>query len=624
MNTLLTALLLALVGAFPDADALVTEDREEFTLTSATSGELSVSRTVVIQSKDGMDAGQLVLVCDSFRKLVSFSGSVQAGTSKPVKLRKGDLFSMAYSSGLVDDDLTYSYIPEAVNFPVTVHYEYKMGFHGGFASFPGFFPVLDEKVAVEEAEYTVNVPEGYGVKSYATPAFSYECTSEKGRDKHRWSLEGFAPIALEHMMPPTLELIPYVYVSPETINLSGFEGSQKDWKELGQWVYRLQEGRQTLSDEEVERVRTLTAGCKTPLEKLEVLYAYLKERTRYVSIQLGIGGLRAFPASEVSRTGFGDCKGLSNYMKALLAAVGVESDYYVIHTDRSRLLRDYASVGQMNHAMLAVPMPQLKDTVWVECTNPSIPLGYRHSNAAGHDVLFAKEDGGEFIRIPSYPDSLSRMRQLTDVTLFDDASARVSVRRELYLDYVDSYIGFRDLQPLKQTQELTSGLNIMPVDVSVKSVTDNFDQYPSLGRNFVPEMDIEYAYGTNVYGNVSGSRIFLPVNPTSRSLKIQKGKRVNELCLEEPWSREEVITLHLPEGYRAEGLPKDLCLESGFASFKSASTLSEDGKTLTICQALTFHPFRIPASDYPTYRDFARAVNRAYAATLVLTKEQWE
>lgn len=621
MSTLLTALLLSLAAAFPDADALVTEDREVFTLSSATSGELSVSRTVVIQSKDGMDAGQLVLFCDSFRKLVSFSGTVQSGTSKPVKLKKGDLFSMAYSSGLVDDDLTYSYVPEAVHFPVTVHYEYKIAFHNGFASFPGFFPVLEEKVAVQEAEYVVDVPEGYGVQYYATSDFSYECKTEKGRDKHRWALEDFAPVALESMMPPTLELIPYIYVSPQTINLSGFEGSQKDWKDLGQWVYRLQEGRQKLSDEEVERVRALTADCQTPLEKLQKLYAYLKERTRYVSIQLGIGGFRAFPASEVSRTGFGDCKGLSNYMKALLAAVGVESDYYIIHTDRARLLKNYASVGQMNHAMLAVPMPQLKDTVWVECTNPSIPLGYRHSDAAGHDVLLVKEDGGEFVRIPSYADSLSKTRQLTDVTLYKDGSARINVRRELYLDYVDSYIGFQELQPLKQTQKLTSGLNVMPVEVTVNAIKDNFDQYSAQGRDYVPEMDIDYAYGTSVYGNLSGNRLFAPVNPTARSLKIQKGKRLNELCLLGPWCREEVITLHLPEGFKAEGLPKDVTLDSSYGSFLSTSSLSEDGKTIEIRQRISMHPFRVPAEEYPSYRDFARAVNRAYAATLVLTTE---
>ena len=51
--------------------------------------------------------------------------------------------------------------------------------------------------------------------------------------------------------------------------------------------------------------------------KSGALYDYLGESTRYVSIQLGIGGRNAQRPERFCKTKFGDCKALSNYMHAM-------------------------------------------------------------------------------------------------------------------------------------------------------------------------------------------------------------------------------------------------------------------------------------------------------------------
>lgn len=601
------------------ASALVTENTATFTVNSETTGELSVSTTIVVNDERGLDAALFYLYCDSFRTLKSFSGTVTPANAKPQKIHMADLARDSYSQGLVDDGVTYAYSPSG-HFPLTVHYEYKVGYRSGLSSFPAFFPVEMAEVAVENASYVLNVPAGYAVK-YASSRMELEKTSNKGRDVYTWTLKDFPPLVREGMMPPVDELVPYVYSSPESINLGGYPGMQRNWNELGKWLYSLQENSLELTPEEVNEVKALTADCSTTLDKLTRLYAYLRERTRYVSIQLGIGGLKPIPAKEVSKAGYGDCKGLSNYLRALLAAVDVPSDYYIINTDQARLLDGYASVGQMNHAMLAVPVPEFSDTVWVECTNPSIPLGYRHDDAAGHEVVLVKESGGELVRIPGYADSLSLIRQVLDVRLSSGGSAFVSARREVYLDYVDSYLSFPDLRPQQQMQALTRNLKIQAEKMKVDAARNNFNDYSDKGKDFVPRMEIPYTFSTESYATSSGTRLFVPVNPYAQALPIQKSTRVNEIYQARVSRWEDCVTVQIPLGYKVESIPDPVTLDTEWGRMESSVTLSPGGTIMEVRQVFTLKAFRAPASRYGEYRDFARAVNRAYTATAVFVKE---
>ena len=63
----------------------------------------------------------------------------------------------------------------------------------------------------------------------------------------------------------------------------------------------------------------------------------MQSRTRYASIQLGIGGYKPAPAMEVSEKGYGDCKGLTNYMSALLKEAGITSYYTWVKSGANRI-----------------------------------------------------------------------------------------------------------------------------------------------------------------------------------------------------------------------------------------------------------------------------------------------
>ena len=118
---------------------------------------------------------------------------------------------------------------------------------------------------------------------------------------------------------------------------------------------KLLSGTQELPEEVKTEITELTKDASSPIEKAKIVYNYMQNKTRYISIQVGIGGWKPMLAEDVDRLGYGDCKGLSNYTKALLDYVGVTSYYTVVYggSDIRDIDSDFSSL-QGNHAILSI------------------------------------------------------------------------------------------------------------------------------------------------------------------------------------------------------------------------------------------------------------------------------
>lgn len=611
------AAVLSLPAGGQVPDAVIVSHLESFTLNSPQSGVYKVSAEVLVNKEDGLFQAVPLIYTDSFRSIASFSGEVESGGRK-VKFGKKDLNTVSISTGLTDDSFVSSYQPSG-QYPLTVHYEYSVNYRNGVLSFPVFSPLQCENVLVQSATYRLDLPAGTEIVSYSGHTDQLPVSEVKGRIIHEWQVKDFQPIRREPLMPPMRELIPVVYAAPRSFSYAGTTGTQADWKEYGLWLGRLAEGTGALPAKTVESIRNLTKDCSTDLDKLRVLYKLLREKTRYVAIELGTGKLKPIAAAEVDESGFGDCKALSNYLCAMLEAVGVPSSYYIISTDKKDLLPSFTSAGQMNHAMLAVPLRETGDTVFVECTNPSVPLGYRHEDVAGHEILLIEPEGGKLVRVGTYPDSLRRCGHRSMVTLSRDGSASIEVCSRYSLNFAEPFFDWESIKPERRVRMLTEGFRIHPNDIQISSVSDNFGNYEGYSGNFCPEKTINFCFTSPKYARAEGKRLFVPLNPESKRFSIQKTARVNEITIPEGYSYADTMIVRLPAGYSVESIPEDVALDLPWASFRSTSKLQ--GDCIVTVQTLTFKPSRSDKSTYPQFRDFARKVNRCYDASVVFTSE---
>lgn len=611
------AIISAVVAAFLTAaaqtpvNAVIEKYDVCFTMDSQVSGTCEISiRTSVLKPK-GSDSGIFALYTDSFHELTTFSGEIYSHGKLVKKLKIRDLTKISASSGIADDTFLYAYDP-GVAAPYTAEYRYKITYRHGIATFPTFLPIVRPDVVLISGNYSISVPARTVVKYSSNMAPKHYTINN--RDIWSWSIHDHKGYSDESFMPDIRELVPYVYACPADFSLDGKNGRQSDWKELGTWLYGLQKDTQTLPETFRASLLEMTSGTQSEFEKIKIIYEYLRKTTRYVSIQLGLGGLKPSPAADVLKTGFGDCKGLSNYMQAMLGAVGIKSEYLIVNTDEKLLLPDYASLGQMNHAMLCVPMD--RDSLWIECTNPTYPLGYRHDGIAGHEVVLITPEGGKKLTVKGYDDNFRTDCESMYVELSADGAAGCKVTRTLRADLIERYLGFAGQKPDNKRKILTSRYNCLCNNACEDSISDNFDTF--FTDNEIPEISVTFHMDIPAYAKVSKDRLFVPLNHSGIKMFHTKNERINEIVIEESNTITDTIRIAVPTGFEVEHIPENMQISSEFGQFNSESDLQ--GSEIHIVQSLTIRKGRYPKESYPEYRAFAKSVSKAYDSKLVLIR----
>lgn len=623
----LTTSLLALALAFyslavvgqnrtDSSNSIVLDEQTEIVCKSATQAVERYTRTVTILNKKGLDAASFICGCDQFRSLDHFSGEVMDASGTRVrKIKKSELQRTEYSSNLTTDDYTYYYECNYPTFPFTVKYEWGIKCNNGLIVYSPFVPQKEFWQRVEKATYRLTLPVGQTCHYFAKNTENKKVTITEtkgaaGEQVLEVTATGWNAIVSEPLSPDVHELLPLVYFVPTTFVYDKTQGSMLNWKDYGDWQYKLLEGRDQLPEPFIQKLKELTASCKTDREKVKVVYDYLGETTRYVSIQLGIGGLQPIPAAEVCRTGFGDCKGLSNYTRAMLKALGIPSVYTVISTVNKRLIPNFASVNQMNHVILQVPLPQ--DTLWLECTNPKLPFGYVHQGIGGHDALLVTPEGGRVYRLPTYPDSLNTQETHATVEIASDGSAKITAQTTSRLLQYENEIGIKYLDPAKQKDALRQSVTLNQATVEALELTEN--------KASDPEFCLTYRISSQQYGNRTGNRLFIPINIFRKGFTLpQTPERINPVCVDYGYNDVDSIHLKLPEGYTIEGVSLPVVVESKFGRF--SSTLVVKDRDVFVVQHLFIPKGTYPPEEYAAFIDFRKQINRQYSGRIILKKQ---
>jgi transglutaminase-like putative cysteine protease len=338
--------------------------KQEVEIKSERSAVVSVTEVRTILNKNGENDAYFSETYDPMNKISNVKGKVYNELGKQIKSLGGDdvVDHSAISGFSLYEDNRVKYIdPKNLTYPFTVEYTYDIDLKHTF-----FLPVWShgsENTSYENSIFIVKTPVGYSFryKEYNLPKGVVK-TTQDDKDVYTWTITNLSARIDEPMTIKSLPTYPLVRLAPNKFEVGETKGSSETWKDLGIWMTGLLDKKDILSESTKAKMKEITSSCKNDLEKVKVVYQYMQQKTRYVSIQVGIGGWQPFDAETVDKTSYGDCKALSNYTKALLLAVGVKSYYALVYAGASsrNIDADFAS-NQFNHAIVFVPID--KDSV---------------------------------------------------------------------------------------------------------------------------------------------------------------------------------------------------------------------------------------------------------------------
>ena len=567
-----------------------------------------------ILNANGKSNGDLTLFYQTNTPVNYIKGNVYDSNGKKVQSLKGkDIkdVSMTSDYSLFDDYRAKTVEIFYPSYPYTVEYEYQQTLNG-FISLPSWIPVNDYRVGVLNASITLtfqeNNPINYKYFNLQSPAIN---KVTNGDTQLKWEISNIKPIQQEPFSSRIYEVSPFIMFTPSCFNFHNSEGCFTSWESYGTWVFGLLKGRNTISETLKNQLISLTSSARNVREKVKIVYKFMQSQTRYVSIQLGIGGFQPFPASDVEMLGYGDCKALSNYTMTLLEAVGIKSYYTEIGISRMNIKhKDFPSASQTDHVILNVPLEN--DTIWLECTNQRYPFGYLSHRHQGQNVMVVTEKGGDLKKIPSL--GIAGNTQLR--------------KGKFNIDSVGNAKG--ELTTICHGGEIE---NLMPeIWVSKKEQLEILNRkyrIPNLtilDFNFLSEDDSTlYASETinftiNNVASRTGKRLFLKLNsfglvPTP---PVKNKERFSDLVIDQSFSHVDSITYSLPDGFRVESVPDNVNNTSSFGNISVSYIID---KNMLICvKKFSLIKNQFPANEYNNFVDFMSSASKLDNQSIVLTE----
>ena len=595
-----------------EAYSVVRDYKAVVTASSQKSMIVHYHRVVTILNKKGEDHALWNCTTDDFSQLTSFSGKIYDEQGKVrQKLKRSDVHTSQYSEHLATDNQKNYVEPPVMDYPYTIEYDWEVKSSNGYVEYDFFSPVWYDRQALEKASFKVTVPTGTKIRYMSLPHEQNPQKFEDGKnDVYVWNMPPMRCLIDEEYDDHSMYICPSVIAMPYEFVFGESSGILDTWENKGKWFHQLAEGRGNLLPADKQKVKELTAGCTSDKEKIAALYKYLGEKTRYVSIQLGIGGWQPMKAEEVGKTGFGDCKALTNYMQALLKEAGIESCQTIISTRYSELLKDFPNMHQTNHVILTIPQADGSSMV-VECTNPQLPLGFISGDYAGHQALQVVNGVGKLIRIPEYTPDNNYEKIVADVQLQADGKSVVKFSDDHYGDRYDAVRSIVYQGDKERKERVCRWISLQdPVVESVKVNETKSD---------IPHLDVQSEL-KGTYAKINGNKMFIVCNPF-RNVHIPRFRkdRTRPIITENAYRLEDEIRITLPDGYVYPAGQNADTTKTDFGSY--TLDIRQDGQKLIIKTSFTINKGRFDISRKDDFANFREKTSKMLRRLIIIEKK---
>lgn len=600
-----------------NANAVVRLNQIDITISSQRNMNIKIKRVVTVLNEKGLGEIEATEYYSKTSSVKNIEVSVFDGLGIEIKkIKRKDFKDQSAVSGSTlfsDDRVIYlDYTP--TQYPFTIIYESEVE-SSNTAFIPQWYPLSDYFVSVEKSVLNVNYPDNLGFKKMESNFFNFKINRTiDSPTQLSYTATNIIAQKEEDYSPGFNAIFPRVMMGLELFHLENVDGNAKTWVVFGKWYSdKILTGTTELSDETKLKMKTLVGDEKDPIKKAKLIYNYVQQKSRYVNISIGIGGWKPMPATDVDRLGYGDCKALTNYTKALLNAVDVPSYNTILYGNprKRNIESDFVSM-QGNHMILSIPNGD--NYVWLECTSQDAPFGYQGTFTDDRDVLIMKPEGGEIVRTKIYQDKDNTQMSKGKYSLSQSG------------DFLGKMVIVSEGSQYNQKSAIE---NFQPTDreAHYKRYWDNINNLKIDKITFLNDKEnVRFTENAEIsainYGSVSGNKIMFVVNGynqiTGNIKRIRNRK--NPFEIQRGYADGDEIEITLPSGFSIEFLPSNFELKTKFGEYKT-EIIKKDDNNLIYKRTMFLKKGLYSNKEYDEYRLFIEQISKNDNAKIILTKK---
>ena len=586
------------VELLKNANAVIRKNNISIVIKDFDDVEVTTDRVVTVLNKKGLSDINAAESYDEDTKVDEIEATIyDAVGNKVVRIKEKDFKDVsAVSNGTLYSDNRVKYLDYTPrDYPFTIHFTSTVEY-STTAFLPSWVPLEYFYVSTQSSNYEVINNSGIEVKFKESHLDNYAITKNGNLNYTATNLIALVPQAYS---PGFDTYGPMVKIAMKEFNMKGVAGVNNDWNDFGKWMNdELLSDVGELPKEVIDEVKMLTKDAVTQREKAKIVYEFMQERSRYISVQVGIGGWKPIDAMSVHNVAYGDCKGLSNYTKALLNEVGIESHHAIIYGDSNiRSVDKSFSSTQGNHMILYVPQLDDQKNIWLECTSKTNPFGYIAGWTDDRDALVVSDTGGEILHTTVYETESNLQKSTAQIELQKDGSARARIQ----MSTTGYQYSFRDQLNKKSKKDLVrmysnfwghlNGVHIGTTEVindkelvQVTEIVDlKVDKYASKTGNLV---------------------LFQPVFFNRNETEPKRYKaRYADFEIDRGYVDVDEYEINLDAAFAIDALPDEVKLNTKFGEYRLVISDLGNNK-LKVKRYLKIEKGYFGKEDYELYREF--------------------
>jgi len=503
-------------------------------------------------------------------------------------------------------------------------------------SMPALQPgvILEYKVTVEDAQASTEVSWILGSMAFqwAEPVLNAKCVLRVPKDVEiRWRLYNsqIEPVIMEGdgesltytwiskdnpaihpeiAMPPLGEVVPLLMFS-----------TAESWDDVYNWYKELADPQEQADNAIRRKVAELIVGTSTKAEKAKAIFEFVASDIRYVAIELGLGAYRPYPAIDVFKYRYGDCKDKVTLLVTMLREAGIDGYPVLISPSPHRKVdMEIPSIGQFSHVIAAIQIEE-GSYVWLDPTVATCSYGDLPAGDQGRKAFVIGEDKGVFVDTPIYPSAANKIYSDSEIAIMADGSIS-GWERTIARGQADMYLRslYKLVKPDRLKEFLQTILNQRYPGIQIKDVSIS-----DLHDLDIP-IEVKVDFSCPNYGSNQGEMLIFPLpseNFSTYASFVSTVERQYDLHLGYNLAVEKVLTLSFPKGYRNASAPEARSIKHELGMFVKKYEEIDDSTVRYSVSLKTDAPV-IPASGYAKFKEFIETAAREDRAQIILTKSK--